>query len=49
MFSGGVVDQLTSQSTLMLVTVLFTFLIGWMLSLAICMYAWALRQRGVLQ
>jgi len=49
MFSGGPLDQLMSQSTLILIVMLFSLLGGWAISLAICMYAWKLRQQGVLQ
>jgi hypothetical protein len=49
MFSGGPIDQMMGKSILMLVVFLFSFLLGWGMLLGICMYAWTLRERGVLQ
>jgi len=46
---GGPMASLLTQGTLILVITIFGLLVGWGISLAICWYAWTLRQRGVLQ
>jgi hypothetical protein len=45
----GPLSTLAGQGLLVLVVTIFSAIVGWGISLAICLYAWRLRQRGVLQ
>jgi len=47
--SGGPLAALMTQGALVLVIAVFSIIIGYGTTLAICVYAWRLRQRGVLQ
>ena len=46
---GGPLATILSQGTLMVVITTFSLVVGWTISLAICLYVWNLRQKGVLE
>jgi len=49
LIGGGPLASLMTQGTLMVVITIFSLVVGWAISLAICLYAWNLRQQGVLK
>lgn len=46
---GGPLATLLSKGVLVLVIGIFGLIVGWGISVAICLYAWSLRQSGVLR
>jgi hypothetical protein len=46
---GGPLSTLFTKNTFVLVIGIFGLTLGWGISVAICVYAWRLRQRGVLR
>jgi hypothetical protein len=49
LFMGGPLATLLTRNALVIAIGFFGLIVGWGISVAICLYAWRLRQRGVLQ